>query len=107
MTSFPTTLDSFLNPGAATTMDTPGYEHDAQHANANDALAALQAKVGINGSTVPGTLDFKVAAMAAMLLAPNSQFKITAGKFCIWDSDAEQYRPLTCQSGVLGVGDPV
>jgi hypothetical protein len=71
MTNFPATIDSFQNPGAATTMDAAGFEHDAQHANANDALAALQSKVGINGSTDPNSLDYKVSQMVALLLAPN------------------------------------
>ena len=107
MTNFPTTLDAFLNPSAATTMDAAGFEHDAQHANVNDAVAALQAKVGINGSSDTNSLDNKVAQLVAMLLAPNSQFKIVSGQFCVWDSGAQQYRPLTCVNGVLGTGDVI
>jgi hypothetical protein len=107
MTSFPATLDTFQNPNAATTMDAAGFEHDAQHANLNDAVAALQAKVGANASADTSSLDYKVAQMAAMLLAPNSQFKISGGLLCIWDSGAQQYVPLTCVNGALGVGAPV
>jgi hypothetical protein len=107
MTNFPTTLDGFQNPGASTTMDAAGFEHDAQHANLNDAVAALQAKVGINGSSDTNSLDNMVAQLVAMLLAPNSQFKIVSGAFCIWDSGAQQYRPLTCVNGVLGTGDVI
>ena len=107
MTNFPTTLDGFQNPGASTTMDAAGFEHDAQHANLNDAVAALQAKVGVNGSTNQNSLDYQVAQMVALLLAPNAQFKIVSGAFCIWDSGAQAYLPLTCVNGVLGTGAPL
>ena len=32
-----------------------------QHADANDAIEALQAKVGVDGSAVTTSLDYKVA----------------------------------------------
>jgi hypothetical protein len=60
MTNFPATLDTFLNPTSATTMDAAGYEHDLQHDNLNDAVAALQVKVGITGSLDSTSLDYKV-----------------------------------------------
>ena len=77
MTNFPTTLDGFQNPGASTTMDAAGFEHDAQHANVNDAIAALQAKVGINGSGDPSSLDYKMAQCFALLFNANSQVQLT------------------------------
>lgn len=46
-TNFPTSADSFTNPAAGTSPDANGpLPHHAQHANANDAIAALEAKVG-------------------------------------------------------------
>lgn len=61
-TNFPGTLDDFLNPSAAAgdTLDNP--PHDSQHANLNDAVEAIEAKVGVNGSTVVSTLDHLVKA---------------------------------------------
>ena len=58
-TNFPTSLDAFTNPTAVDTLDSP--PHDAQHADANDAIEALQAKVGVDGSAVTDSLDYKVA----------------------------------------------
>ena len=58
-TSFPSGLDSFTNPTAVDTLDSP--PHDTQHADANDAIEALQAKVGADGSAVTTSLDYKVA----------------------------------------------
>jgi hypothetical protein len=57
-TSFPSGLDSFTNPTAVDTLDSP--PHDTQHADANDAIEALQAKVGVDGSADTNSLDFKV-----------------------------------------------
>jgi len=60
-TNFPGALDALTNPAA-----TDGLTgHAAQHSNANDAIEALQAKVGVDGSAVPTSLDYKVAALAS------------------------------------------
>ena len=58
-TNFPTSLDSLTNPAAGDSLSSPS--HSAQHANVNDAVEALQAKVGVDGSAVTGSLDYKVA----------------------------------------------
>lgn len=60
-TSFPTSIDTLTNPTATDTLDSLTVPHDAQHTNANDAIEALQAKVGINGSSDVNSLDYKVA----------------------------------------------
>ena len=57
-TNFPTSLDSLTNPTATDTLDSP--PHDTQHADANDAIEALQAKVGIDGSTVTTSIDYQL-----------------------------------------------
>ena len=49
MSNFPTSLDSFTNPGAGDYMDAVG--HAAQHSDVNDAVEALEAKLGISAST--------------------------------------------------------
>ena len=57
-TSFPTSLDALTNPAAGDSLTSPS--HAGQHADANDAIEALQVKVGVNGSTVATSLDYKV-----------------------------------------------
>lgn len=57
-TNFPTSLDSLTNPTSGDSLNSPS--HSGQHANANDAIEALQAKVGVNGSAVTTSLDYKV-----------------------------------------------
>ena len=51
-TNFPTGLDSFSNPGTTSALNSPS--HAGQHADINDAMEAVQAKIGVN--TTAGTL---------------------------------------------------
>lgn len=62
-TNFPTSLDSLTNPTASTT--TAAVSHADQHANANDAIEALEAKVGINSSADTTSLDYRVTTLEA------------------------------------------
>lgn len=57
-TSFPTSKDDFVNPQSTDSVQT--VSHAAQHANANDAIEALENKVGVDNSTDPNSLDYKV-----------------------------------------------
>jgi len=56
--SFPSSLDSLTNPAASD--NTTTVSHSSQHSNANDAIEALEAKVGVNSSAVTSSLDYKV-----------------------------------------------
>ena len=58
-TSFPTGLDALTNPTGSSSLTSP--DHAGQHTDANDAIEALQAKVGVNGSAVTTSLDYKIA----------------------------------------------
>lgn len=67
-TNFPTSLDSLVNPDASAGDKLSGTgpggintTHDKQHQNANDAIEAIQAKVGVNSSADSASLDYKVA----------------------------------------------
>lgn len=57
-TNFPIAKDNLTNPTA--TSSTSLISHASQHANANDAIEALQTKVGVNNSTDVNSLDYKV-----------------------------------------------
>ena len=63
-TNFPTSLDSLTNPTSSDSLNSPS--HSAQHANVNDAVEALQAKVGADSSAVTTSLDYKVAQLEAI-----------------------------------------
>lgn len=60
-TSFPTSIDSLSNPTA--TSSTVTVDHAAQHTNANDAIEALEAKVGADSSAVTTSHDYKIGAL--------------------------------------------
>src|SRR5438128_2128558 len=62
---YPTALDSFTNPTAANTLANSTPSHAEQHANANDAIAALEAKVGVTSSAVTSSLDYRLAQLEA------------------------------------------
>ena len=47
--NFPTSLDNFFNPVSGDRLDNPS--HSTQHSDANDAIEALEAKIGIGVST--------------------------------------------------------
>ena len=57
-TNFPTSLDALTNPTGASSLTSP--DHAGQHADINDAVEALEAKVGVNSSAVTSSLDYKV-----------------------------------------------
>jgi microcystin-dependent protein len=57
-TNFPASLDSLTNPSSGNTLNSPS--HSTQHANANDAIEVLEAKVGVDNSAVTTSLDYKV-----------------------------------------------
>lgn len=50
--SFPTGLDNFTNPSSGNTLDSPS--HSLQHSDLNDAVEALERKVGV-GTAVAGS----------------------------------------------------
>jgi len=73
-TNFPNSLDSLTNPAITDQLSSPS--HAAQHANANDAIEQLQAKVGVNSSTVTTSHDYKIAQLEAAITAGVSGTKL-------------------------------
>lgn len=65
MTNFPTSLDTPTNPTKWDQLNTPGLELWELISNANDALVALQAKVGVDGSAVTTSIDYLVAQLTS------------------------------------------
>jgi hypothetical protein len=62
-TNFPTSLDALTNPTGSSSLTSP--DHASQHADANDAIEALQAKVGVDSSAVITSLDYKIRNLNA------------------------------------------
>lgn len=61
-TNFPASLDTFTNPAPTDNLST--VSHSGQHDNINDAMAQVQAKIGVNGSAVTTSLDYLVKHQA-------------------------------------------
>jgi len=56
--TFPTSLDSLTNPNTTDALSSPS--HAGQHSDANDAIEALEAKLGANSSAVTTSHDYKL-----------------------------------------------
>lgn len=65
--SYPSSLDSFPNPQSTDLLDnsSPTLDHWTQHANGNDAIEALEAKVGADGSAVTTSFDYKLGEVTS------------------------------------------
>lgn len=61
--NFPTSLDSLTNPAGTDRVSV--VDHASQHANANDAIEAIEAKVGVDSSAVTTTLDYKLKSTSS------------------------------------------
>lgn len=59
-TNYPTSLDNLISPSAGDVLDDPGLDHASQHQDANDAVNALETKVGVNFSSVNASIDYIV-----------------------------------------------
>src|SRR3990167_7090802 len=79
-TDFPTSLDSLTNPTATDSVAT--VSHSGQHSNANDALEAIEAKVGIGSATpVANTLFSSVATGISGWFTWATTTRLTATNF--------------------------
>ena len=65
-TNFPADIDVLVNPQP--TDSVLAVPHAKQHADANDAIEALETKVGKTNDTNPNSLDFKVRTLETNIL---------------------------------------
>ena len=69
-TNFPTGLDDLSNPQGTDSLQ----GHAQLHTNVNDAIEALQEKVGVNNSTDATSLDYRVTALETA--PPSSEARV-------------------------------
>lgn len=78
-TNYPASLDNLSNPDSEDSLQ----GHAQLHTNVNDAIEAIQAKVGIDSSADSDSLDYRVTALEAapvnteLGLAGNNDLTIT------------------------------
>jgi hypothetical protein len=89
--TFPTSLDTFTNPTATSLLTSPS--HAQQHADINDAVEALEAKVAI-GNTVLGTYT----AYTPTFLNVTAGNGTTSGAYCRVNSFVHYYGSFTLGS---------
>ena len=65
--NFPASLDTFTNPSSTDAMDSVSVPHATQHSDLNDAVEALQAKVGADSSAVTSSHDYLIADHASRI----------------------------------------
>ena len=85
-TVFPTQLDAFTNPTGQTPTNSSVTPHAEQHSNANDAIEALQAKVGIDNSSVTTSIDYKLRQKPTVVSAPTTATQIGAAGQIAYDA---------------------
>jgi len=77
--TFPTTLDTLTDPTASDKLNSVTVPHATQHADLNNIVEALEAKVGIDDSVVTTSLDYIVkAATGIRLFAPREKWNVAA-----------------------------
>lgn len=63
--NFPSSLDTFTNPSSTDAMDSVSVPHATQHSDLNDAVEALQVKVGVDSSADTSSLEYRIAQLEA------------------------------------------
>jgi hypothetical protein len=82
-TNFPNALDALPKPNPTDLLTSPA--HAQLHRDTADAIGAIQAKVGVNGSTDVNSLDFQLRQKAAI-------------------SHTHPYAPVTHQHAISDIG---
>jgi hypothetical protein len=60
-TNFPNSLDTLVNPNGTDPLSNPS--HSQQHTNLNDAVEAIQTKIGIDGSSDADSIQYKISEL--------------------------------------------
>ncbi len=66
---YPASIDNLSNPESTQSME----GHAALHSNVNDAIEALEAKLGVDGSEDVNSIDYKVSQLELNLSALDSE----------------------------------
>lgn len=112
---FPTQLDDFTNPTALTPLNQPGMRHHEQHSQLNDAVEAIETKVGANLSDVNTSLDY-IANLFLMTATQNPRGNFAEKTFVpgsvlpqliTWYTDATKTVKLVDKQFTYGTPKPV
>lgn len=65
---YPTSLDAFNNPTSTSNLNSSGVEHHLQHSDANDAIEAIETRIGIIGSANVDSIDYQLTQLQPKLV---------------------------------------
>ena len=91
VTNFPTSLDALTNPTGASGLTSP--DHAGQHSDINDAMEAVQTKLGI-GNTVLGTYTAFTPSIGGFSLGNGT----AVGQYCRVNDFVHVYGTITAGS---------
>lgn len=103
-TNYPAALDTWVNPVAANGDTLGSVPHDMQHRKANDAIDALQRKVGITNSLDTASLDYLVRHLQS-LIAPAAHIADVSSTITSTGINVSLPTNFNLVSGVLGVAN--
>jgi hypothetical protein len=63
--SYPGALDALTNPSATDTLDSATVPHHTQHSNANDAIEAIEATLGVNPQSSSATVADRLVLISS------------------------------------------
>jgi hypothetical protein len=78
-TSYPGSLDSFVNPTSTDTLSSSTVPHAAQHDNANDAIAAVESTLGVNPQGSYSTVAARLAASTGSIVTAKGDLLAATG----------------------------
>lgn len=97
-TNFPAALDNFSNPAASTSMAAGPRTHSDQHSDLNDALEAVQAKIGVNGGAAGEVSRAMQAKLRDIPMVADygtlAQAKTAAGNKSVIDPNGIEYKDV-------------
>lgn len=88
-TLFPIAFDSFTNPSGSDATNATARTHSQQHGDLNDAVEAVQARIGVLGSTDPTCLDNVVTKLNMLRMRPSFPLGNNAGTVIFGDASGD------------------
>ena len=70
--AFPQTLDNFTNPTPSTPTNSPVTPLSGQLSQLNNAVEAIESVIGVTGSTVPTSIEYRLADVQAVAASAES-----------------------------------
>ena len=107
--NFPTSLDNFTNPSSGNTLDSPS--HSLQHSDLNDAVEALETKLGVGASpagsatagqvltiSAAGTSTWSTPSAGGLVQVIPTSIAVTGGSGSVGSNGAVNFTSVTSLS---------